>query len=558
MNRVIIIFSLLLGGLPCVVATAVERQQVTYLMQSHEYGKAIDLYQEWKKELGRHDFEILQQMALILLEEGARSEHPENQLISIYASAIGGVSTAWDVLEAGIKSPHPETQVAAIQLLGKLQDDRSDQLLMRAMVSDFFFTRLEAAYQLALRKHRSVVGHLEALMHRLPDEMHLFFPEFFAIVGTSDAIAVLRHMMDEKVDHVRIEAILSAARHSRDDLLPLIRASATHLNIAEQEACAAALGDLKDSRSEPLLKKLTNSPSSNVKLAALKSLLALGDESAKDKIIKLALQDDLFALSLLGEFEGGEETLTFKKGSDNLQIRFNATLALLKRRDPRAAETLLEFLVRDARDLGFQPQFSLGRALMSWKVVPSAAHHQNKMYDLLALSLNVREYLLRECLELPEATFLKIANHLFDARQIDIIPLLISLLENLKTPGALQLLKTKFQTIGSPLIRAYCNLGLFRLKEEGPHEKLLLDWIYQKRNSEMIRFRPLVPKAQVRLAEYTFDLTPEENCRLLVDSLQAIADRHEEKSIDILLTLIKEGHGKNRSLLAGLLLHAIQ
>lgn len=536
-----------------------DKRQITYLLQSKEYSRSFALYTQWHQMLGRHDFEILQQMAQTLLEEGSRESDPEKQLLTIYGVSISATSPSWEILESGIRSQNPQTQVATIQLLGRLQDDMSDQLLIKAMSSEFFVARLEAAYYLAVRKHRMVTGHLEALMYRLPSEMRFFFPEFFALIGTSDAISILRHMMDEKAPMVRIEAILNAGRYGRDDLLTQIRRQATHLNMAEQEACAFSLGELKDSKSLPLLKDLSSSPSVNVRLAALKAREQMGDLSAKEEIIKIAKEKDLFALSILGDLQETAELLVRYVQDESMQVRFNAILSLLKQRDGRAALPLLEFLLQDRRDLGFQPQFSLGRALMAWKVVPSAnAHTKQESFDFTALALSVREYLLRLSLELPEEDFLLIAKELFAQRQHALVPLLVDLLENLHTDGAIALLREKSQTAGAPLIRAYCNLALFRLRQEGDHEKQLMNWLSQKKQVEMIRFRPMAVRSSFRLPEAAFELTPEENSKLFIDSLEAVAQRHEGKGIDLLLALIQEGNPKNRPLLAGILLQMIQ
>ena len=56
------------------------------------------------------------------------------------------------------------------------------------------------------------------------------------------------------------------------------------------------------------------------------------------------------------------------------------------------------------------------------------------MYDLSALSMHLREVLLKESLELPEKDFLRLAAHIFDSKQNDLIPLLVSLLQNLQLP----------------------------------------------------------------------------------------------------------------------------
>ena len=405
------------------------------MLQSREFGRAIDLYYAYKEALGRHDFEILQQMAMMILEQGARSSDPQTQLTSIFGSSIAGVAASIDILEAGITSPQPQTQIASIQFLGNLQDDRCEELLTKAMSSDYFYTRLEAAYQLAARKARTAVGQIESLMYRVPPQMRFFFPQFFALIGTSDAISILKHMMDDQFHMTRIEAIRSAASYGRDDLLPMIRSRATHLNIAEQEVCSTALGVLKDSKSIPLLKNLAKSPTTHVKLAAKQALYILGDASSKEEIVTLAKEGDLFAITLLGEISGSEETLLPLTRSSNLQIRFNAVFSLLRLRDSRVLNPLCEFLVRDSRDLGFQPQYSLGNSLMAWKVIPSAKQHQEEgPNDLITLTLNVREHLLRESLELSPETFLQLAQLLFETKQTDLIPLLISLIENLPNP----------------------------------------------------------------------------------------------------------------------------
>ncbi len=540
--------------------TGVNKLHILYLLQSKEFNRAIALYQDYKAALGRHDFEILQQAGLILLDQGARSSDPQMQLTSIFGSGIAGIATAIDILEAGIVSPQPQTQIAAIQALGHLQDDRCEELLTKAMSSDYFFTRMEAAQQLSIRKARTAVGQIESLMYKVPPQMRFFFPQFFALIGTTDAITLLKHMMDDQFHMTRIEAILSAARFGRDDLLPMIRSRATHLNIAEQEACATALGYLKDSKSIPLLKTLSQSPSLNVQLAARRSLYKLGDDGSKEGIFQLAKEGNLFAIGLLAEIPGSEKVLIPLTRNADMQVRFNAVFALLQLKDSAVLEPLIEFLLRDSRDLGFQPQHSVGNSLVAWKVTPSARQHQqDSQNDLLTLSVSVREHMLTECLELAPSEFLKVANLLFDTQQIDLIPTLISLMENLQTSETIQLLKTKAQTTGAPLTRAYCNLALLRLTKEEVYKTAIMNWIHTKKNTEMIRFRPMLPW-NVRISDKAnaFELTPEEHSRLLIECYQTIAMEHDDQSIDIILEGLQNGHSKNRSVLAGLLIQAIQ
>lgn len=538
----------------------VNRLHMLYLVQSQEIEKAFSLYQEYKSQLKKHDFELLQQMALTLLEKGTRSQDALTQLTSLFGCHLAGVHASIDILEAGILSQNPQTQVAAIQFLGQLQDDRCEELFTKAMSSDYFFTRMEALHQLALRKSRTATGQIESLMMKVPPQMHFFFAPLFALSGTHDAVALLKKMMDHPLDNARIEAILNAARFRRDDLLPNIRKVATHLNCAEQEACAYALGILKDSKSIPHLTHLSQSKASHVQLSALYALYSLGRAEEREKILGAAITKDLFAISLLGEMPGPHTALHPFLSDPDIQVRFNTTVALLKSKDPIAALFLPEFLIRDSKDLGFQPQFSPGNSLMAWKVIPSIKQHQkDSPYDLSTLALNIREHLLQECIELPEDTFLKLARTIFTSRQTDLVPKLIHLLETMGSDAALQLLKEESQKAGAPLTRAYCNLALFRQEKKEVYKTAVLQWIQLKKQTELIRFRPQLPW-ELRVTELAnpLELTPEEHSQLLIECYETLALVHQEESIDILVNDLKSGAPSNRPILAGLLIQAIQ
>jgi len=537
---------------------AVDRAHITFLMQSGQTGPAIGLYEEYKKELGRHDFETLQQLGMIILESGIRSEDAETQLLSIYGASIAGVTSSIDILEQGIRSPQPETQQASLQFLARLQDDRCDEILTKAMSSNYLPIRMEAGYHLAMRKHRKAAGMIEALMYKIPNEFWFYFPQFFALIGTADAMTVLRHLIEDRNSMVRVEAILSAARFGRDDLLPKIRAHATHPHHDEQEACAAALGLLKDSASIPKLEKLSKSPLTHVQLAALRSLYVLGDTSKIDPILEIAKTGDIFAISMLADFPVAAPALQELLTHGNFNIRMNAALSLLRLRNTECLDMIKDLLVRDMRDLGFQPQVSLGHSMTAWKAVPSLEQHlKTSWFDLYAISLNFREQLLIQCLELPESDFLEIASLVFDANQSELIPLLVHLLENHQTHAAIDLLKKKAQRAGSPHIRAYCALSLYRMRQDGPYEQYVRDWLSRVKTTEMIRFRPN-PAYDKRQTSSPYELTPEESSRLLIEAYQALAERHDESAIELILEAIREGHPKNSYVLAGLLIHSIQ
>ncbi len=533
------------------------KEQIIYLAQAKDAKESLKLYREYAKDLGRHDFEVLQQIASILLEQSAKGATPERQILGIFGYSIGGLNAPPHILEQALTSSDMQVQLAAVHFLARMQEDYADILLNKAMSSDFLFTRLEAAFILAERKAKSATGQIESLMYRIPPPMRCFFPEFFAIIGTSEAVHVLRHLMDDSFHPTRIEAILSAARHGRDDLLPPIRAAATHLNSAEQEACAAALGYLKDMKSLKKLKKLSKHSSSSVKLAALNSLYAMGYTEAAQEIKEEAAQGNIFAISLLGKIPGQEEVLASLLSHENIQIRFNAALSLLQHKDPRSLPALIEFLIRDSRDFGAQPMSSIGNSMRIWKIVPSLKQRaEDSYFDIVALTVALKEMILAETIELPEKDFLNLARKIFDAKQNELIPRLVSLLETLRTPKAIELLKAKAQAPGAPLLRTYCNLALFHLKEPGPYKETIKEFVKQSKSHELIRFRTALPW-NMRFIESSYSLTPEESSALLIQSYQALSFEQDGEAINILLDAIEQGNPQNRPVLAGILLQTL-
>ncbi|MCB1106461.1 MAG: HEAT repeat domain-containing protein [Chlamydiia bacterium] len=552
-------FLLLILTLFSPLCGAISKNQVLYLMQAGEVKRGIKLYQDYVIENGKHDFSILEQMSYILLKQGATNGDEETLLLSMYGLGIAGSTEGMDLYELGMKSQNPMTQMATIQFLSHLQEDGVERLLFKAFSSPFLLIRMEAAHALALRRSDTVVGMIDSLMQKLPPYFHVYFPELFAMIGTPDAMGILKRMVGHPYLNVRLASILSAAKYGRDDFLTQIRAGITHSNQAEQETCAAALGFLKDSHSIPLLKNLSNSSYIDVKLAACHALSKLGETSFQESIVESALHKNPLAIPILFDIPNGEMLLTELLSDYQFQTRANAALVLLKKRNPKCVPTIMQMLIKDERDLGFQPVYSLGHALMAWKVIPSATHYGKKMkQDIVGISLALREQILQNALELPQEDFLKIARTIFQKKENELIPLLVHLLENLKTPEAIALLQEESSHAGAPFIRTYCHLALSRLGVEGPHRELLIQWIESQKNHELFQFREMLSWTERKEATSSFVLTPKETSRLLIEGYEALADRHEKEGIDILLSAIREGHEKNRFALAGLLLKAIQ
>lgn len=528
-----------------------------YLMQQNQIEESIERYREFADLTGRHDFDVLQQMGLILLQKGSQSADPQTFMMTLFGAGLSGSAAALEILEKGIMSPDPQVQLLSLHFVAKFDDDRASELFNKAMGSDFLAIRMEAAFYLAQRKHPHAVGQIEGLMYRLPPSFKAYFPSLFALMGTSDATHSLRRLIEDADPQTRIESILHVARLGRDDFLPLLRKRLTHTHIAELEATAFAMGALKDSHSIPKLKKLTQSPTDTVRLAASLALFRLGDRSFVPIIESLAKGFNLFAISSLGAISETEEILAQLVKSNDLQVRTNAAVALLQRRDPRCLPILKEILIDDARNLAFHPFNSIGRTFSAFKAVPSAELRSKDPTLDLSYSLAIREHLLREAIHLPEETFLKLSEAIFNRQQNDLVPTLITLLESLQTDRAIALLKSGAEKISAPLIRDYCHLALFRLKQEGPYEDYVYHWVMNQKEAELIQLKPLLPW-KYRLEQSDYVLTAEETSRLLVEAFMSIASRQDEKNISFLLEAIQHGNPQNRYALMGLLMKATE
>ncbi len=552
--------SLFLLLFPCIIlaqASQEAKQHALYLIQQGKIEESLGKYREYAQQAGRHDFETLRQMGLILLQKGIASSDPQIFMMSLFGTGFSGSAGALDILERAIVHEDPQVQLLALHFIAQLEDDRTMDLLTYAMSSNFLSTRMEAAFSMAQRKHPLAAAQIEGLMFRLPPAFKPYFPSFFALLGTSEGSLALRRLLEDPDPQVRIESILNIAKMGRDDFLPALRKRLTHAQIAELEAAAFAVGALKDSASIPRLKKLVFSAGDSVRLAACLALFRLGDRTSVPAIQALAQKKNLFAIASLGEIEGSESFLASLTFSEDPQVRFNAAVALLQRRDPRCLPILAEILIQDGRDLAFHPFSSVGRTQMAIKAIPSAELRADDPTVNLSFSIAMREHFLREAIHLPEPDFLSLAAQIFQKQQNDLVPVLITLLENLRTDGAIALLKMGSQKLSSPLVRDYCRLSLFRLKIEGPYEEYMMHWVMSQKQEELIRLRPLLPW-KFRMEQSDYALSPEETSRLLVEAFLSIANRRDEKSIAFLLEAIQFSNPANRYALMGLLMRATE
>lgn len=531
------------------------KNHLLFLMRSGHISKAIDAYRQYKSQIGKHDYELIEEMGLLLLDQGYHNSDNEIRIMTIFGAGISLNERSLYILESGMDSGVPELQMVSLNFLSQYQNDQADEALQRAMNSPHPLVRLEAAYIMAQKKAPRAYSYAESLMYRFEDLIMPLFPQFFAMIGTPEAIRTLRKLMSHANHEVRVASILSAAKYGRDDLLPKMRTLATQHEKTQQEACAFALGNLKDETSIPQLERLAKSSVPSIHLAAVYALYSLGKKDYKKELEKLATEKDVYAIALLKDVDGSQDLLAQLIQEPNIQVKVNAAVSLLHHKDPRCLSALADILVMDSKGLIFSKIQSKGKSLNAWKAVPSGKQNLNDDPVAFEMSLNLREDLLIEALDLPEQSFLLLAKMIFLRQQNDLVPLTAELLEKLHTPSAINLLKEHQQQVGAPLIRNFCNLSLYNLKEPGPYGENICNWIGNMHHEELIRFRPFLPR-ELRDHEETYQLTPQDNSSLLIASFESFINNKDEQGIDVLLNAIEKGNAKNKYALAGLLMRA--
>lgn len=169
-----------------------------------------------------------------------------------------------------------------------------------------------------------------------------------------------------------------------------------------------------------------------------------------------------------------------------------------------------------------------------------------------------KERILIDALELPAADFLKIAKSVLASDDNKLIPTTVHLLESMHTDEATKLLVKEANKIGCPFNRAYAHLALYRMRiNTDYHRAKLVEWASKQKNHKIIEFKQMENIEQPSWSESAYKLSPEERSQLLIETFDALASAHDKQGIDLLISLIKEGHEKNRYLLAGLLMKCI-
>ena len=528
--------------------------QILYHIHHGDTKTGLNCYLDSIDTTKEHDYTLLQQAGINLLEQGASSSDVEVQMMCLLGAGVSLSPPLLPILEKGIQSDNMQAQLAALNFLSMLEDDQADRIFLSALSSPFLLTRLEACFNLSKKNHPSVLAHLQSLIIKVPEPLRALFPQIVVNLDSNSANQMMRQLLSDGDLVTRCEAIIATAKAHRDDFLPQVRLLASQAQVIQQECAAMALGELQDRQAVNTLKALTYSRQKSVRLAACYSLYQLGDKSGLP-IIE-AEGEDLYAVVLRGKIptKQSKKQLLDSVRFGQRDIRLNATLALLEMRDENCIPYLKEIITSEKKDIGYIQSGSPGGAIKFWKSVVSASYKEKLYPAVLQESAALRQQVLLKTLDFNEDAFLDLAQSIFDEDQRSLIPITLELLTNHRSSKAMTMLHHQQQHSTSEFVRTYCDLALYKLGEEGPYEQNLVAWVKERQNTMMIRFRE--EKSSER--ESKFSLNPEEQSRLLITVFETLAQAQNHAGIDALIHAIAHGHAHNRYALAGLLIRTTE
>ena len=513
-------------------ATLENQSQISYFLQRGQFSSAVWAYQQQAYLAKQHDPVAIEKIATAIVKEGMDSSDSNKRLIAYYSMIACNYVPSLQHLKSAMQTKHPGLQLAAIYLLKQHTGDRSEEVLRQGLLSPFPIIQLTTAYALAQKKFPKAYALLESLLYKTPKALHIYFPEFFATLDTVESRRKVLQFINDGDEKLRIAAIISAMQHKLEEALPYFRTILTHTNPLEQEACLFAVSHMNDTASLSRMKNLTMSACDEVAIASSFALYNLGHHEYYTTIVKLAENENLFAIALLGTIPEGTNSLYGLLKNPNFTIRINAALSLLQLRDNTCLPVIMEILQAGRSGMVFCQVTSQGGCMHYIKPQASLPNIQ----ESLALKSKqdsgaILENLILQTSELAEANFLSIAQFLLESNYSNLIPLTIQLLENLQTPEAINILESGVSKLGCPLIRGYSQIALFKLGRN-PLSRSFHQFLENSLSLSLVNYEEIRNKKNIGI----FTLEPEETLRLVLTSMQAIASESCESSICLLYT----------------------
>lgn len=536
------------------------KSQILFLFSKGEQDKGLKKYQEYYQKTNAHDFKLLREMALMIIEDGIAKGTEQDSLLSLIAMEIASEDCFTHLLGKLTHSRYFPVQAKTLSLLKRINNDYSDLLIKSCLTSDFIMLRLEALSILVQKHNKTALGQVEALMNMVHKAYHPIFVDFYALAGTKYAISVLKQMISDRDLNLNLAVIHAAKNYHIEELIPNLRSSLTHTSPLVQEIAAYALGTFHDSYSKEKLEALCSSKHEETKLASLFALYNIGEKDAKKGIISLAKNGNLYAISLLSKMEGCEKPLHEIYYNDNNDLRINSAIALLELKDPLCLPLIKDLITLDFNTKYLQVSHSPGKAFFNMKLLPLSSLDKNEMImHAKQQTIMIQNSLLARSIDLPREKFMLIVDEIFKRKHNSLVPTAIALLENFDDEESINYLTKKSTMPGAPFIRASCHLSLWKSTKNEVHKKAISDWLKIHGKHKMISIaenKKDPTKNPTGLTSY--DLSLEEKSHLLIQSFLNISQAHEKSGLDDILDAMQNGHKKNRIPLAGVLLKTIQ
>lgn len=532
------------------------KAQMSYSARMGNPAKALELYNQYALMQGAHDFDALKTICIGMLQNGVREAKESSDLMSVYGAGLSQSEETMSVLEVGLNSKNPQAQAISLHFLSRLANDKADQLILGLLKNPNPILQLEAVFALAQKKHPKAGALAESLMSKYPAMIKPIFPAIFSELSSRRSDALLRQLLHDADERVRLEAIGALVKNGRDDFLPQLRRLASHTQVQQQEALCFAFERFHDETMCPRLEEFVRSKSPYVAVAAAHTLYILGKKEYREVLSIAAGEGFGFAVFAMQDVdEAAPELIALTRSSDP-DIRLNAAIALAKAKLPGARQALEEVLFQGNNRIITQAR-SPGKALTCFKWAPAHAAVGRHGPAIAAVSQNIRRALITEAINLPEKDFLYLAEKALSTNQLDIVPLVVKLLENHGSAEAEEILITHAQRIGAPYVRSFCNLALFRMKGKEIYAVKVREWVSQYGMNSIAELKPYLP-FELRLETEYFDLSPEEQTSLFLESVEALAVSKKTEDIQTLLDVMQTGNPINRYALAGVMLRALQ
>lgn len=428
--------------------------------------------------------------------------------------------------------PHPIVQLCAIQTLSGLNTKDSFAILIEALRSDYPFIRLEAAYQIAKKRTKDSFYHIDALSHKVPEELLVHMPELFALESSPASMKRLLQFLYSEDEELVIHTLLAIGKyhlHSFADRLLLMKPSSP----AVLEALAFALQAVDREESFTYLHEMLQCSDPCVQTQATVSLLFLGDYSCQDHLKKLTSEGNLFAIDALSELPS-IDFLTYPINECSKIHSLNKAIAMLRQKDASCLPQVKQLLSQKEETL-LLPSFSTGFTRTYLDIEPLYLYEKEQRPFLQEQSLALKESLLVQALELHESAFIELATYLLDQQVIDLYPCLIELLVNKRSESAIQLLEKEQHRVGCPYNRAFATLALFSIGNQQEESRLapILDF---SRNVEEKSYRQPLPWAS--LSTFLEDSRKQQattKARLYIETIEALAQSSSEQAIQTLI-----------------------